>query len=159
MAGNEADGKPGGATDRAEEFMRQALRLARVALKRDEVLVGSIVVYRGRVVGEGIEGVQDEKDLTAHAEIKAIKEACHSLDTFCLRGCELYTTVEPCFMCSFVIRSAGISRVVIGKAVSYIGGVSSRHPIPVDSGIPDWPRPPVIVSGVLEKECKEPFAR
>ena len=159
MDGNEADVKPDGATDRTEEFMRQALRLARVALERGEVPVGSIVVHRGRVVGEGIEGVQNEKDLTAHAEIKAINEACRILDTFCLRGCELYTTVEPCFMCSFVIRSAGISRVVIGKAVPYIGGVSSRHPILVDSGIPKWPRPPVIVSGVLEKECTELFAR
>lgn len=159
MAGNEADVRSGGTTDWAEEFMRRALRLARIALERGEVPVGSVVVYRGRVIGEGIESVRNERDLTAHAEIRAIKEACRSLDTFCLRGCELYTTVEPCFMCSFVIRTTGIYRVVIGKAVSYIGGVSSRHAILVDPGIPNWQQPPVIVSGVLEKECTELFAR
>ncbi|TAM83058.1 MAG: nucleoside deaminase, partial [Acidobacteria bacterium] len=96
-----------------------------------------------------------EKDFTAHAELKAIQEACRNLGTSDLDGCELYTTAEPCFMCSFVIRSAHLSRVVMGKAVPHIGGVSSKHPILIDAGIPNWPQPPVVVTGVLEKECNE----
>jgi len=149
--------KPGTTTDRDEGFMRQAIRLARVALERGDTPVGSVVVCEGRIIGEGIEAVRSENDLTGHAEVKAIREACRSLDTLDLDSCELYTTVEPCFMCSFIIRSAHVSRVVTGKSMPHIGGISSNHPILVDSGIPSWPRPPVVVSGVLEKECRALF--
>lgn len=140
-----------------EKFMREAIRLARIALERGDNPVGSVVVSKEHVVGEGIESVRRDKDLAAHAELRSITEACRRLDAFHLDGCELYTTVEPCFMCSFLIRSAHISRVIIGKAVPYIGGVTSLYPILIDSGIPTWSAPPVVVSGVLEKECKELF--
>ena len=155
----ETDPKPGVARGRDEEFMRQAIRLARVALERGETPVGSVVVCEGRIVAEGVEGVRSEKDFTAHAELKAVREACRNLATRDLDGCELYTTAEPCFMCSFVIRSAHISRVIMGKAVPHIGGVSSKHPILIDAGIPNWPTPPAVVRGVLEKECSELFVR
>lgn len=155
----ETDPKPGVARGRDEEFMRQAIRLARVALERGETPVGSVVVCEGRIVAEGVEGVRSEKDFTAHAELKAVREACRNLATRDLDGCELYTTAEPCFMCSFVIRSAHISRVIMGKAVPHIGGVSSKHPILIDAGIPNWPPPPAVVRGVLEKECSELFVR
>lgn len=62
-------------------------------------------------------------------------------------------------MCSFVIRSAHISRVIMGKDVPHIGGVSSKHPILTDAGIPNWPQPPVVVRGVLEQECNGLFIR
>ena len=140
-----------------EKFMREAIRLARIAFERGDTPVGSVVVCKGHVVGEGIESVRNEKDLTAHAELKSVREACRRLETSRLEDCELYTTVEPCFMCSFLIRSAHIARVIIGKAVPYIGGITSHYPILVDSGIPTWPAPPVVVSGVLEKECKDLF--
>lgn len=141
------------------EFMRQAIRLARIALERGDTPVGSVVVYDGCIVGGGIEAVRSEKDLTAHAELKAVREACRALDSLDLAGCGLYTTVEPCFMCSFVIRSARLSRVVTGKPVPHIGGISSNHPILIDPGFPNWPRPPEVVTGVLEEECRALFTR
>lgn len=158
MTGGEAHLKPG-AADRDEEFMHHAIRLAQVALEKGDTPVGSVVILKGRIVGEGFETVRSEKDLTAHAEVKAIREACRTLDTVDLDGCELYTTVEPCFLCSYAIRSTHISRVVTGKSVQHIGGISSHHPILLDSGIPIWPRPPVVVTGVLEKECNALFIR
>ncbi len=139
--------------------MRQAIRLARIALERADTPVGSVVVCDGHIVGEGIEAVQSEKDLTAHAEMKAVQEACRALGSLNLGGCTLYTTVEPCFMCSFVIRSAHLSRVVSGKAVPHIGGISSNHPILVDPSIPNWPQPPLVLTGVLEEECRALFTR
>jgi tRNA(adenine34) deaminase len=159
MTRDETHLKHGGAARRDESFMRKAIRLARIAFKRGDTPVGSVVVYKGHIVGKGIESVRSEKDLAAHAELKGIKEACRRLDTLRLAGCELYTTAEPCFMCSFVIRTAQLSRVVIGKPVPYIGGISSHYPILIDSRIPNWPRPPAVVSGVLEKECKALFVR
>lgn len=141
------------------EFMRQAIRLARIALERGDAPVGCVVVCDGHIVAEGIESVRSEKDLTAHAELKAIREACRALNSLDLAGCALYTTVEPCFMCSFVIRSAHLSRVVTGKAVAHIGGISSNHAILVDPGIPNWPQPPLVLTGVLEEECRALFTR
>lgn len=139
------------------KFMRQALRLARVALGRGDAPVGSVVVRDGRIVAEGIEAVTSEKDLAAHAEVIAVRAACRALGSIDLTGCTLYTTVEPCFMCAYLIRSARISRVVTGKAVNHIGAISSKHPILVDPGIPVWPSPPVVTTGVLNDECAALF--
>lgn len=144
---------------RDHEFMRQAIRLARIALERGDTPVGSVVVCDGRVIGEGTEAVRRERDLAAHAEAIAVREACCALGSLDLAGCTLYTTVEPCFMCSYVIRSARISRVVTGRAVPHIGGISSTHPILVDPGIPNWSRPPAVATGVLEEECSRLFIR
>jgi tRNA(adenine34) deaminase len=141
------------------QFMRQALRLAEIAFGRGDPPVGAVVVSRGRVVGEGIESVRSERDFTAHAEIRAVREACLTLETLDLKGCTLYTTVEPCFMCSFVIRRAAVSRVVSGKAEFRVGGISSNHPILVDPAILGWPPPPEVATHVLEEECLALFTR
>lgn len=143
---------------RDHEFMREAIRLARIALNQGDPPVGSIVVRNGRIIGEGIEAVRHEKDLAAHAERKAVEEACRALGSLDLTGCALYTTVEPCWMCSFIIRSARISRVVTGRAVPHVGGFSSNCPILLIPDIPTWSQPPVVTTGVLEDECKALFA-
>ncbi len=140
-------------------FMCRALGLAEIALGRGDSPVGAVVIREGRTVGEGVEGVRSEKDLTAHAELKAVREACRTLGTLDLADCTLYTTVEPCFMCSFVIRKAGVSGVVSGKAETRVGGISSKHPILVDTSIPGFPPPPEVVIGVLEEECIALFDR
>jgi tRNA(adenine34) deaminase len=139
------------------EFMRQAIRLAQTASDRGDAPVGSVVVRDGQVIGEGIEAVRAEKDLTAHAEVRAVQEACRRLNTLDLAACTLFTTVEPCFMCSFVLRGARISRVVIGRAAPHIGGFSSDYPILVTPNIPGWSQPPLVVSGLLEEECSALF--
>lgn len=139
--------------------MRQAIRLGRVALKRGDAPVGSVIVCEGRIIGKGIEAVRTDKDFVAHAEVIAVREACHALESMDLAGCTLYTTAEPCFMCSYVIRSARVSRIVTGKTVPHIGGISSEHPILLDPDIPNWSRPPVVTMGVLEEECRALFTR
>lgn len=138
-------------------FMRMAIRLAFLARDRGDTPVGSVVVRDGRIVGEGIEAVKAENDLTAHAEIRAVQDACRCLGTLHLTGCTLFTTVEPCLMCSFVIRSARISKVVIGRPVPHIGGFSSKYSILTDPEIPGWSPPPLVVTGLLEEECSAPF--
>ena len=78
---------PDEATPAEVEFMRHALRLARVARERGDTPVGSVVVYDGHIIGEGIEAVRADKDLTAHAEVRAVQEASMSLNTLDLAGC------------------------------------------------------------------------
>lgn len=138
--------------------MRQAIRLARVALERGDAPVGSVVVREGHIIGEGAESVQSKNDLAAHAEAIAVRDACHRLSSLDLTGCTLYTTAEPCFMCSYVIRGARLARVVFGRSVPHIGGISSKHPILLDPDIPTWSQPPVVTTGVLDDECKVLFA-
>jgi len=76
---------------------------------------GCVIVRRGKIVGRGENRVTSANDPTAHAEISAIRDACRSLDTFKLDGCELYTSCEPCPMCLAAIYWARISRVFYGN--------------------------------------------
>lgn len=78
------------AIERDAEFMRHPIRLARRAFKRGDTLVGSAVVCDGGNAGEGIEAVRSEKDLAAHAGLRAVQQACRALGSLHLDGCTLY---------------------------------------------------------------------
>ena len=83
-----------------EEFMRRAIGLADRNVRMGQGgPFGAVVVRDGRVVGEGANAVTSSNDPTAHAEIVAIRNACRTLATFRLDGCELYASCEPCPMC------------------------------------------------------------
>jgi guanine deaminase len=76
---------------------------------------GCVVVKEGKVVAEGVNRVTAINDPTAHAEVLAIREACEKLRCFELRGCDLYTSCEPCPMCLGAIYWARISKVYFGN--------------------------------------------
>lgn len=76
---------------------------------------GAVVVKAGKIVGRGCNEVTSSNDPTAHAEIVAIRDACHRLKTFDLEGCELYTSCEPCPMCLSAIYWARIQMVFYGN--------------------------------------------
>ncbi|HVB55917.1 MAG TPA: nucleoside deaminase [Candidatus Acidoferrales bacterium] len=137
-----------------EAYMKRAIELAKIARSKGETAVGSLAVRNGEIVAEGIEGVKTRIDISAHAEMIAIRRACRALGTLDLSGCAIYTTAEPCFMCSYAIRQTRISEIVIGCPSPHIGGLSSRHPILSDSRIPRWGKPPRVVRGVLRLECE-----
>jgi tRNA(adenine34) deaminase len=139
---------PGMDTGEAAEHarhMRRCLMLARRAQRQGDAPVGSLVVRDGKIIGQGIEAVKKRRDIAAHAEIEAIREAVRALGTADLSGCILYTSVEPCFMCSYAIRQTGIAQVVLGRKIAAVGGASSRYPILRASDIPGWAAPPDIV--------------
>ena len=96
-----------------------------------------------QMIGQGIEASKFHQDTTYHAEVEAIRDAVKKYGTD-LSGATLYTTHEPCILCSYVIRHHRISRVVIKKAVAHIGGASSRFPILTTSDISVWVTPPII---------------
>ena len=139
-------------------YMKRAIELARIALAQGESPVGSLLVRNQEIVGEGVEGVKTGKDIAAHAEMIAIRWACRALQSLDLCGCALYTTAEPCFMCSYAIRQTRISEVVLGRPSREVGGISSLHPILSDSRISCWAQPPHIVWGVLAQECEELYS-
>jgi tRNA(Arg) A34 adenosine deaminase TadA len=72
---------------------------------------GAVIVKDGAILAEGINRVTATNDPTAHAEVLAIRHACHQLKAFELKGCDLYSSCEPCPMCLGAIYWARIDRV------------------------------------------------
>jgi tRNA(adenine34) deaminase len=137
-----------------ETYMRLCLKLAGIAGQRGEVPVGSVIVRGGAVIAEGIEAVRAQHDITHHAEMAAIRRTCEILQTLDLSGCALYTNAEPCFMCSYAIRSCRIDTVVFGAPVNTVGGFSSCFPVLSTNAIRNWGPPPKIIRGILREECE-----
>lgn len=133
--------------------MRRCLELGRAALEAGETPVGALILRGDVILGEGREETRSLLDPSAHAEVQAIRAACQTLGSTDLSSCTLYTTVEPCVLCAYVLRRVGVSRVVYGIPAGQAGGVTSRYAILADSELARWPAPPEIVSGVLAEEC------
>lgn len=96
--------------------MRQALDQARNAYALGEVPVGAVVVRDGTVIATGFNQPIGECDPTAHAEIRAIRQAAEILGNYRLVGCDLYVTLEPCAMCAGAAVLARIRRLVYGAS-------------------------------------------
>ncbi len=98
---------------KAAGFMAEALRLAEESARAGNGgPFGAVVVRDGRIIGRGSNGVTGGNDPTAHAEIEAIRDACRTLGTFRLDGCEIYCSSEPCPMCLGAIYWARLERVL-----------------------------------------------
>lgn len=134
-----------------EEFMRRCLELAETARARGDTPVGSLIVKHGEVVAEACEEVPTGLDPTGHAEVLAIRQACRALSTTDLSGCTLYSTAEPCWLCSYAIRQTCISVVVFERPSPPVGGTTSRYPILLTTDVPHWGHPPKVISNALGK--------
>jgi len=108
-----------------DDWMGEALALARAAEARGEVPVGAIVVQDGAIVGRGGNAPISHADPTAHAEIAALRAAARSLGNYRLPGCTLYVTVEPCAMCAGAIMHARLARLVFGARDPKTGACGS----------------------------------
>ncbi len=96
------------------EYMKIAFEEAKKALQYDEVPIGAIIVKDGEVISRAHNLKETTQFVTRHAEIIAIEKAEEKLGTWYLDGCTLYTTLEPCLMCSGAIVQSRIQRVVYG---------------------------------------------
>ena len=105
-------------------YMRRAIELARKGVESgDGGPFGAVIVKDDRIVGEGWNRVLADNDPTAHGEISAIRDACRSLETFDLSGCEIFTTGQPCPMCLAAIYWARINTVYFGFSVQDAAGI------------------------------------
>ena len=136
-----------------EEFMRRCIQLARQAKSQGNTAVGSVVVFGGRIVGEDVEQLTAGNILTGHAEVLACQQAIETLKVRSLEKVILYSTAEPCFMCSYVIRHCRIAMVVYGTETAMIGGTTSLFPILTAFGLNAWKPAPQVFGGVLADEC------
>jgi tRNA(Arg) A34 adenosine deaminase TadA len=96
-------------------FMARAIQLSLDNVRSGGGPFGTVVVKDGNVIAEGVNQVTAMNDPTAHAEMLAIRQACGKLRCFELRGCDLYTSSEPCPMCLGAIYWARISKVYFGN--------------------------------------------
>lgn len=125
------------------KFMQRCNELAELARKGGESGVGSVLVKEGNIIGEGMEKSRQLKDVTRHAEVVAILDALQKTDS--IEGTTLYTNVEPCILCSYVIRHHKIKEVVFSKLSGELGGTNPPFNILTAETIQSWSSPPAIV--------------
>jgi len=133
-----------------EDFMHEAIRLAREGGGQDEVPVGALVVMDGEIVARAWNAPIARNDPTAHAEVLALREAAARVGNYRLPGATLYVTLEPCAMCAGALVAARIGRLVFGTRDLRFGAVRSKFRI-ADSGILN--HSVEVVEGVLAVEC------
>jgi tRNA(adenine34) deaminase len=131
-------------------FMELALAEARAAGARGEVPIGAVIVLDDTVIGKAGNRTRELNDVTAHAEIAAIRMACEALGQERLAGADLYVTLEPCTMCAAAISFARIRRLYYG-AEDPKGGA-------VDNGVRFYSQPtchhaPDVYSGLAERDA------
>jgi len=140
----------GGALSADEQYIRNALDLAREAGKRNEVPIGAVIVHDDAILAAASNRTIRDQDPTAHAEVLAIREAASKLDRWRLDDCTLYVTLEPCAMCAGALVLSRMNRVVFGAWDEKAGMAGSigdllRHP--------RLNHRPEVRAGVLAKEC------
>ncbi|MDO9026752.1 MAG: tRNA adenosine(34) deaminase TadA [bacterium] len=139
-------------TDSDNSYMHRALKLAQKAALNNEVPVGAVVVYGGRIVGRGWNQVETRKDASRHAEIIALKQAAKKLGRWRLTGCTLYVTLEPCAMCAGAMVLSRIDRLVYAASDPKAGACGSVLNIVEDKRLNHRI---VVDRGLLEKEASE----
>ena len=137
-----------------EYFMKKALQEAQMALERDEIPVGAVIVTQNRIIAKGHNLTETLTDVTAHAEMQAITAGASFIGGKYLKDCTLYVTLEPCQMCAGALYWSQISNIVYGA--------SDEHRGYLKMGTQLHPKTKVV-SGILEEECSailnEFFAR
>ncbi|MDL2225875.1 tRNA adenosine(34) deaminase TadA [Eubacteriales bacterium OttesenSCG-928-M02] len=133
-----------------EKFMRAAIQQAKKAASLDEVPVGAVVVYDGKIIARGYNQRERKKDPTAHAELIAVKRAAKRLGDWRLTGCTVYVTLEPCPMCAGVMVNARVQRVVFGGYDPKAGYGGTLHNAMQDAALNHRC---AVSGGVLEAEC------
>lgn len=139
-----------------EHFMKIAIEEAKNALLNNEVPIGAVIVCDGNVIAKAHNEVEAEKDVTAHAEIIAIKKASRILDGWRLNNCEIYVTCEPCAMCAGAIMNARLRKVVYGAKQIKFGTISTGSNILNNKNLNHKLE---IVGGVCQKESIELLKR
>ena len=139
-------------SEAAESWMREAIAEARLALAKDEVPIGAVIVHdpTARVIGRGHNLRETKHDPTAHAELVAMRGAAQALGHWRLIDCTLYVTLEPCPMCAGGVVNARIPRLVYGCDDPKAGAVRTLYQLCEDARLNHRVE---ITSGVLADEC------
>ena len=134
-----------------EDYMREALELARACVPDGDIPVGCVVAAPdGQIIGRGRNRREADRRATAHAEIEAIEQACAAVGSWRLSGCTLYVTLEPCPMCAGAIINSRIATVYFGAREAKSGCCG---PV-LNLFCEPFNHHPRIYGGLLEGECR-----
>lgn len=132
--------------------MALALALAREAAAAGEIPVGAIVLRGAEVVASARNRVEEMQDISAHAELLALREAAERIGNKFLDACDLYVTLEPCPMCASAISFARIRRLYYGAFDPKSGGVDHGPRVTRSASCHHKPE---VIGGLMESECGE----
>ena len=133
-----------------QKYMREAIKQAKKAYTLEEVPIGCVIVYDGKIIGRGYNRRTIDKNPLAHAEIHAIRKASRKMGDWRLEDCTLYVTLEPCQMCSGAIVQARIKRVVVGCMNPKAGCAGSILNL---LDVKEFNHQVELTTGVREEEC------
>ncbi len=135
-----------------QQMMRRCIELAASAKGAGNTPIGCVITLETEIIAEAEEQSPAGSDPFAHAEILAVVAALRAAGRTKLSQATLYTTNEPCFLCSYAIREAQISRVVFSVESPGVGGATSDYPILKARDIDRWRILPQIEKGLLAAE-------
>lgn len=132
--------------------MGYAITQAKKALVNEDVPIGCVIVYQGKIIARGYNKRNKKKTTLAHAELDAIAKASKVLGDWRLEDCTMYVTLEPCQMCAGAIVQARIPRVVIGCMNPKAGCAGSVLNL---LQMQEFNHQVDVVRGVREEECSK----
>lgn len=133
-----------------EKFMKEAIRQAKKARALEEVPIGCVIVYEGKIIARGYNRRNTDKNTLSHAELNAIRKASKKLGDWRLEGCTMYVTLEPCQMCAGALVQSRIDEVVIGSMNPKAGCAGSVLNLLEVEGFNHQVK---TTRGVLQEEC------
>jgi tRNA(adenine34) deaminase len=145
-----------------EEFMRAAIRVAtEKGTDPSRAPIGCVIVMKGNILAARRNKVEEHHDATAHAEIEAIRAAGTSFDNGELRGATLYSTLQPCGMCTMASIWSKVGRIVYGAGREDVHKLyfEARHIDTLDFVAKAYRGDVVIEGGVLRDECAALYYR
>jgi guanine deaminase len=146
---------------RPEQYMRRAIELAREGFERGEGLpFGAVIVKGETVVVEAWNRSLRNMDITAHAEMEAIRDACRALSALSLDGCDMYASAQPCPMCTSAIYFAGMRRVFFGASYTDVAELAPSLDVqPISAALKQpYTSRPIHESRLMVEEARQVFA-
>ena len=141
-----------------KSLMEKAFRKATEGVRKGQTPFGACIVRKGKIVALAHNVVWKTMDITAHAEIHAIRLACRKLRTINLSGSTIYSTCEPCPMCFSAIHWARISKVVYGASIRDARKIGFNELAISNAEMKRRGRSPVrIVAGFMREKAIELF--
>jgi guanine deaminase len=135
-------------------MMGEAIDACRQGIADGQTPFGCAIAHHGRVVVAAHNTVWRDLDITAHAEINALRAACHALGRVDLSGCDLYTTCEPCPMCLAASHWARIVTVYFGATIADARAAGFNElALPAQELVTRGGSPVRVIGGVLHDEC------
>lgn len=127
------------------KFMQLAIEQTKQV--QNDVPVGAVIVKSDEVISTGFNTKENDKNITSHAEIVALKKASEVLNNWRLDDCDIYVTLEPCPMCAWAILQSRIKNIYFGSYDNNYGGFSAAHLDKLSETKPN------IYGGICEQVC------